>query len=107
MPKEPPSRNFAAGAAAPREVQKEARFRMDVDDQGGAGPSAPEAQGAEPAPLFPPVSAADLLGGKVDWRKVRKGVHVCAFLRVSDALADSTVAACAAAARRSRSRRTV
>lgn len=44
---------------------------MDVDAQGGAGAAGADLQGVEPMPLFPPVSAADLLGGKVDWRKVR------------------------------------
>jgi hypothetical protein len=64
MPKEQP-RSVAAAAAVPREANTEARNRMDVD---GAGPSALE--GVQPMPLFPPVSAADLLGGKVEWRKV-------------------------------------
>ena len=67
-----PSRGAAAGAAtaAHEPPSGGARSaRMDVDEQGGAAGA--DLQGVEPMPLFPPVSAADLLGGKVEWRKVR------------------------------------
>lgn len=34
-------------------------------------PAPPEA--VVPMPLFPPITAADVAGGKVEWRKARRG----------------------------------
>ncbi len=62
--------------------------RMDVEDAGAAGASAPSEepmQDVAPMPLFPPITAADLLGGKIEWRKVCDACLACSGCRLRSA----------------------
>ena len=67
MPKERARR----GAAAAQDGD------VDMGAAAGAGdaPAQPPLGDVAPMPLFPPLSAADALGGKIEWRKVAVPAH--------------------------------
>jgi hypothetical protein len=47
---------------------------MDTEEPGAASVAAPglAIQDVTPMALFPPITAAEMLGGKLEWRKVRR-----------------------------------
>jgi hypothetical protein len=67
MPKERARRGAAADAAP----------EADMEDAGAAGdaPAAAPLGDVAPMALFPPISAAEALGGKLEWRKVAVPQH--------------------------------
>ena len=73
MPKE---RSRGAPAAA---------SQMDTEEPGAASVAAPglAIQDVTPMALFPPITAAELLGGKLEWRKVRQ-LRACSAPRLDE-----------------------
>ena len=67
MPKERARRGAAADAAP----------EAEMEDAGAAGdaPAAAPLGDVAPMALFPPISAAEALGGKLEWRKVAVPQH--------------------------------
>jgi len=67
MPKESARRGPAAAAAAAADA--------DMEPAAGDAPAVPPLADVAPMALFPPISAAEALGGKLEWRKVAVPQH--------------------------------